>query len=64
MSKSLVLIAAAIVLAGCAGNSTQPAADDNSATAAEESGKPKVKCKYVRSTSSRVGEKVCEKVPD
>ena len=64
MSKTLALVATAIVLSGCAGNSTQPGADDDGATATAESSKPKMRCKYVKSTGSRLGEKVCKKVSE
>ncbi len=61
MSKTFALIATAVLLAGCATNSTEPGAGD---AATAEASKPKMKCKYVRTTSSRVGERVCEKVSD
>ena len=64
MSKTLALIAAAILLTGCAGNSTEPAAEGDSAVTTAESAKPKMRCKYVKSTGSRLGEKVCKKVSE
>ncbi|MDJ0711739.1 MAG: hypothetical protein QNJ14_15220 [Woeseiaceae bacterium] len=64
MFKTLALIATAIVLTGCAGNSTQTASSEEGAVAAAESSKPKMKCKYVKTTTSRLGEKVCKKVSD
>ncbi len=64
MSKFLALIATAIVLTGCAGNSTQPASGEEGTVAAAETSKPKMKCKYVKTTSSRLGQKVCKKVSD
>ena len=64
MSKTLALIATAIVLSGCAANSNQPAAGQEGDAATAEASKPKMKCKYVKTTSSRLGERVCEKVAD
>ena len=64
MSKTLALIATAIILTGCAGNSTQPAAEGDGAVATADSSKPKMRCKYVKSTGSRLGEKVCKKVSE
>ena len=64
MSKTLALVATAIILSGCAGNSTQPATEGDSAVTTAESSKPKMKCKYVKSTGSRLGEKVCKRVSE
>lgn len=61
MSRILSLAAVAAFTAGCAGNSTQTAADD---VVARDEAKPAVHCKYVKTTSSRLGQKVCEKVSD
>ena len=63
MSKILALIATAIVLTGCAGTSAQPS-DGEGATAAAETSKPKMKCRYEKTTRSRLGTKVCERVSD
>ena len=64
MSKTFALIATAILLTGCAGNSTQTSDGQDGTVAAAESAKPKMKCKYVKSTGSRLGEKVCKKASD
>lgn len=61
MSKILSLAAVAVFAAGCAGNSTQTAAED---VVARDEAKPAARCKYVKTTSSRLGQKVCEKVSD
>ncbi len=61
MSKTFALIATAVLLAGCATQSNEPSTGD--ATSAEAS-KPEIKCRYVRTTTSRVGQRVCEEVSD
>ena len=61
MSKTFSLIACAVILAGCAGTSTQTA--DNGAAASED-GKPEKRCRYVKTTTSRLGQKVCEDVSE
>ena len=61
MSKILSLVAVVALVAGCAGNSTQPATDK---AVAQDDAKPEVRCKYVKTTTSRLGQKVCKKVSD
>jgi len=61
VSKIFSLIAVAILAVGCAGNTTQTA--DNAA-ASKEDAKPEMRCHYERTTSSRLGRKVCERVEE
>lgn len=61
MSKILSLVAVAAIASGCASHSTQPATVD---VVAEDEPKTEMRCKYVKTTSSRLGQKVCEKVSD
>lgn len=59
MSKSISILVCGFVLSGCVSNGAQGVAGSGDATETAEAEAPKKRCKRIKSTHSRIGERVC-----